>query len=51
MEDKKVNNTLRPLSQSNKFLIVMYQIKTVVIFVASFVIKPVPASLLVLYTA
>jgi hypothetical protein len=50
-EDKQVNNTLRPLSQTNKLLQAYYKIKTIVIFVSSFFIKPVPALLLVYYTA
>lgn len=49
-EDKQVNNTLRPLSQS-KFIQVYYKVKTIVIFIASFLIKPVPALLLVYYSA
>jgi hypothetical protein len=50
-EDKQVNNTLRPLSQSNKILQAYFKIKTIVIFVSSFFIKPVPALLLVYYAA
>lgn len=49
-EDKQVNNTLRPLSHS-KFIQVYYKVKTIVIFMASFLIKPVPALLLVYYSA
>lgn len=49
-EDKQVNNTLRPLSQS-KLIQVYYKVKTIVIFMASFLIKPVPALLLVYYSA
>jgi hypothetical protein len=49
-EDKQINNTLRPLSQS-KIVQVYYKVKTIVIFAASFLIKPVPALLLVYYSA
>lgn len=49
-EDKQVNNTLRPLSQS-KFIQAYYKVKTIMIFTASFLIKPVPALLLVYYSA
>jgi hypothetical protein len=50
-EDKQVNNTMRPLSNLNKLLQVFYKVKTIVIFMASFLIKPAPALILVYYTA
>ena len=50
IEDKKTNNTLKPQTQS-KFKLFVYKFKTIIIFLASYLIKPVPSSLLVLYAA
>jgi hypothetical protein len=50
IEDKKTNNTLKPVTQS-RFKLFIYKVKTISIFMASYLIKPIPSCLLVIYAA